>query len=196
MLFDLENPSNNLVGDVKFKSKTSFDSKIQLLNLTYETKTRHYLSECFGEYQEGKMAKFYTDGAWSMHQLAQYFIELIGPADVVISTWTMTENPARILLSLKESGMIRKLTGLFDYRIHDRSPKNFQLISSICDKIALVKCHAKVTTITNDSQGVSIVGSANYSKNLRLEAGTVFMGMDNAQFDKSWIERKIDEATE
>ena len=162
------------------------------LQLTYETKQRNTLDECFGEFQPGVTLKFFTDGAWSMHHLVQYFLEQVGPSELVISTWTLTENPARILLNLKDAGLITALHCLFDYRIQDRSPKSYQLIESFADTIKLTKCHAKVATMLNEDHGVSIVGSANFSKNKRLEAGTVFTNREAALFDRNWIKGLID----
>jgi len=168
--------------------------KVHQLQLTYETKQRQNLEQCFMGFVPDRVFKFFTDGAWSMHHLVQYFLEQIGPAELVISTWTLTENPARILVNLKEAGLITSLHCLFDYRIQDRSPNSYQLIQSIADKIKLTKVHAKVATITQDQKGVSIVGSANFSKNKRLEAGTVFTKRTDAMFDRDWIMKKINES--
>lgn len=176
----------------KAESKLCTDRIIDL-QLTYETKQRNTLDQCFGEFQPGVTLKFFTDGAWSMHHLVQYFLEQIGPSELVISTWTLTENPARILLNLKDACLIKALHCLFDYRIQDRSPKSYQLIESFADTIKLTKCHAKVAAMINDDHGVSIVGSANFSKNKRLEAGTVFTNRDAALFDHDWIKNLIDE---
>jgi len=60
-------------------------SKVELLRLTYETKQRHTLHQCFEGYNEDRVIKFFTDGAWSMHQLVQYFLEQIGPSVVHIN---------------------------------------------------------------------------------------------------------------
>lgn len=190
MLFDVDKKIEEIRND---SGSCNDYSKIALLELTYETKQRLKLEQCFGMYADDQTYKFYTDGAWSMHHLVQYFLEQIGPSIVHISTWTLTENPARILLNLKEAGLIKELHALFDYRIQDRSPKSFQLIQSVCDRIKLTKCHAKVATMVNDQHGVSIVGSANFSKNRRLEAGTVFTSRISALFDQDFIKAKIDE---
>lgn len=162
-----------------------------MLSLTYEQKNKRNLDACFGSFVENQTIKYFTDGAWSMHQLLQYLLEQVGPAVVHLSTWTLTEGPARILLNLKDAGLITELHCLFDYRIEGRTPKTFHLVRSIADSIKLTKCHAKVATMVNDRKGVSIVGSANFSKNNRLEAGTVFTSRESALFDEKWISDKI-----
>lgn len=182
---ELDN-SNDLIA-----SSHLSESKAAMLQLTYETKQKQQIKEVFGGFNIDHTYKFFSDGAWSMHHLVQYFLECIGPSEVVISTWTLTENPARILLNLKEAGLITSLHALFDYRIQDRSPKSYQLIESLADGILLTKCHAKVATLVNDQYGVSIVGSANFSKNKRLEAGTVFTNRADSLFDRNWIYNKI-----
>lgn len=188
-LFSYENES--LAEETNRFGSLAFDAKVHALQLTYETKQRQSLEDCFGEFNTAEVYKYFSDGAWSMHHMVQYFLENIGPSDVHISTWTITEGPARILYNLKEAGLITTLSCLFDYRIQDRSPKSFQLIESISDKIKLTKCHAKIAVMLNQRHGVSIVGSSNFSKNKRLESGTVFTNRDHAIFDFEILKQRI-----
>jgi hypothetical protein len=188
-------PTVNNPDDEETTNAHAYSSKanIELLNLTYETKQKQTIAECFDGFQPNKTFKFFSDGAWSMHHLVQYFLEQTGPADLTICTWTLTEEPARILLNLKELGLIKSLTCLFDYRIQDRSPKSFQLIEGLADSIKLTKAHAKVAAIINDDFGVSIVGSANFSRNRRIEAGTIFTSREAALFDHKWINHYVND---
>lgn len=147
-----------------------------------------------GELVEHKVIKFMSKGAWSMHELLAYLVEKTGPADVHLSAWTMSEDPARVIYKLKEEGLIKKLSCLLDYRIHTNAGDAMQLLLGITDRIALVKTHAKVMVILNKQWGISVVGSANFSRNKRIEAGTIFIHRPSALFEREWIESILNEA--
>lgn len=136
---------------------------------------------------------FMSKGEWSMHELLSYLLQQTGPARVYITTWTITEDPVAKLFLMKEQGLIQELHCILDYRIKDRKPKPFQFLEQTADRILLTKCHAKVTVIENETWQVAIIGSANYSKNPRIEAGIICTDKQISQFHKSWIEQQFDE---
>lgn len=143
--------------------------------------------ESIGELEENKIIKYKSSGSWSTHELLAYLIAKTGPADVYISTWTMGEDPARSIFQLKEKGLIKQLHCLFDYRIDTRAGEAFQFMKSIATTVRLDKCHAKVFVLKNERWGVTVVGSSNFSKNRRIEAGTIFINQEAADFDAHWI---------
>lgn len=147
-----------------------------------------------GNLRQGQIIKYWTNGAWSMHELLEYILQQTGPANVFISTWTITENPARVLHNLVQSGLITNLKCLLDHRIKTRAPHALQLLAGTAHDMAFAKCHAKVTTIENDQWGISIVASANYSRNPRLEAGTIFTNKIDAIFDRKIMQKELDDA--
>lgn len=159
--------------------------------LAGQANTREALHKLLQQLAPDSVLKYYTNGAWSMHQMLDYLLQIIGPAELVMSTWTITEDPARTLLNLKQSGQITAIHALFDYRVRERSAGAHQILSSICDSLALGKCHAKVTVLTNDQWSVSIVGSANFSRNRRMEAGTIFTDKEAVLFDRKMILNEI-----
>jgi hypothetical protein len=54
-----------------------------------------------------------------------------------------------------------------------------------------VKCHAKLLVVINKDWAVSVTGSANLTKNSRLEAGVISCTPAIANFHKSWIENEF-----
>ena len=87
--------------------------------------------------------------------------------------------------------MILELKGIFDYRNGIRKPAELQFLEKISTEIKPAKCHAKVTVLENDNWGISIVGSANYTRNPRIEAGVLFTLKDVAAFERNWIEKEL-----
>lgn len=155
-------------------------------------KSRRTLESIIGELVADQVLQFATAGRWSLHQLLEYVLAQTGPASVWMTTWTITEEPMRVLLNLIKSGSIRELHAVFDYRIESRKPEAFQLASNILTRIKLTKCHAKVLVIQNERWSVTILGSANFSNNPRIEAGTLFTDRASADFHKNWISEVID----
>jgi len=146
-----------------------------------------------GELEQGTSIHFVTHGRWSMHELLGYILFQIGPARVSFSTWTVTEEPIRAIVGLVKEGLITELNCLFDYRIKDRKPEAFQLLQNHVTRLKLGKCHAKVLVAINDRWGVTVIGSANFSKNPRIEAGVIATDLASAQFHEKWILDEIDD---
>lgn len=149
------------------------------------------LEECISELAPNQAQQFVTAGRWSLHQLLEYLLRKTGPCRLWMTTWTITEEPMRILLSLIREGLILELNAVLDYRIEKRKPEAFQLASNIMTNIRLTKCHAKVVVIKNDQWNVTILTSANFSKNPRIEVGTIFTDSESAAFHSKWIDDVI-----
>jgi hypothetical protein len=150
------------------------------------------LESTIGELAHDQCYQFSTAGKWSMHQLLEFVLLKTGPAKVWMTTWTITEEPMRALLDMLQRELITELNAIFDYRIERRKPEAFQLASKIITKIKLTKCHAKVLVIRNDQWNVTVIGSANFSKNPRIEAGCIFTDQKSADFNCSWIDDVIE----
>lgn len=149
------------------------------------------LESCIKQLEPNKVVKYWTNGAWSMHELVEYTLRQIGPAKITFCTWTIGEEAARKLFKLKEEGLIQELHALFDYRVKERAPEAHQLLQVICDSICLTRSHAKVTVFKNELWGVTISGSANYSRNRRIESGTISTYSPDALFDWNFLQNQI-----
>lgn len=136
-----------------------------------------------------------SNGEWSMHQLLLQIIDVIGPADVYISSYAFGETPARIITQLKEKGLIKKLYCLLDDRVESRTAGSMQLISSIADEFATTMTHAKVTLFMNEQHTITVVGSANYTENKRWEAGVISKDKLIFNFYRQFISEAINGAT-
>lgn len=137
---------------------------------------------------------FYSDGAWNMHDLLYYFLKRQGAAKVYLTTWAISEIVMRQLCNFMKDGLITELFALFDYRNTSRKPAELAFIEQNATRIKLAKCHAKVTVIDSESMPVTIVSSANYTRNPRLEAGVIAFSREVADFHKEWILKEICDA--
>lgn len=133
---------------------------------------------------------FWTHGKWSQHDLLALLCRWSGGGIVYLCTWQISEEAVRILGELKNTGIIKELHCVFDYRIKNRKPKPFQLMQHYADSHVLTQIHAKVFTIVGDNP-IAVVSSANLSKNRRIEAGTLFFDDTIVNFYKNNIEHEL-----
>jgi hypothetical protein len=149
------------------------------------------LQDLIGELEPECNYHFSTAGAWSLHDMIALTCQKIGASRLFLSTWTITEEPMRTLFQLIQEGRITELNCLFDYRIEKRKAEAFQLAKVNAARVKLTKVHAKVAVLLNDQWGVSIIGSANLTKNPRIEAGVLSTCRAVAEFHSSWINQEI-----
>lgn len=145
-----------------------------------------------GTIAPGMSVHFATGAQWSMHQLLIYLLTLTGPVDVYMSTWAITESPIREMLAAMQDGLIKTMNCVFDYRIKERNHKALLMAQESFTRIKLTKCHAKVTVLRNDDFGIVVNGSANYTRNPRIEAGVITHDAAIADFHIDWIKRELD----
>lgn len=154
-------------------------------------KANEKLHQVFGQFEQNKSIHYVSLGDWSTHDLLFFLLEQIGPARVYFTTWAISEYAIRQLYQFIEQGLILELKGIFDYRNGIRKPAELQFLQKITTDIKAARCHAKVTVIENDRWGISVVGSANYTRNPRIEAGVLCCDKKVAAFHRDWILREL-----
>ena len=160
-------------------------------NLLTIGKAHEKLHQVFGKVADGQSIHYASLGDWSTHDLLFFLLEQTGPARVYFTTWAISEYAIRQLYGFIEHGLILELKGIFDYRNGLRKPAELQFLQKITTDIKAAKCHAKVTVIENDLWGISVVGSANYTRNPRIEAGVLCCDKQVAAFHRDWILKEL-----
>ena len=160
-------------------------------NLLIIGKANEKLHQVFGKVVDGQSVHYASLGDWSTHDLLFFLLEQTGPARVYFTTWAISEYAIRQLYGFIEHGLILELKGIFDYRNGIRKPAELQFLQKITTDIKAAKCHAKVTVIENDHWGISVVGSANYTRNPRIEAGVLCCDKTVAAFHRDWILKEL-----
>ena len=124
---------------------------------------------------------------WSQHELLRHILNKTGAAKVYIATWSMSAPGAIAMIKLCEDQLITELYAILDWRVKVRCPEAHQLAKFNFTKLTLTTCHAKVTVIENENYNISIVTSANYTNNPRIESGVITESKEIADFHKKWI---------
>ncbi len=150
------------------------------------------LKRLLDQVKEGSTVHFVSDGDWSMHDLVTELLHIYSPADVFITTYAIREFAARQLLNAIDRKQILSVTLLLDARAKTRTPEVYQLANNNFNRIRLTEIHAKVTVIRSAKGSVTIVGSANFTSNPRIEAGVICVNDDVANFHINWIEKTCD----
>lgn len=137
------------------------------------TNSAHILAREIGRIEKERSYHFFSDGRWSIHELIEYLLEITGPADVMLSTFSVSEVAVRSLVMLRKGGKITNLKCLFDKDLPRRKLDLMFFASKVIDRISLMKNHSKVITIKNDNWMIAVNTSANLTPNLRIEAGVI-----------------------
>lgn len=130
-------------------------------------------------------------GGWSMYHFVAYVLNTTGPAHLAFSTWAISEQSARSLVLWKDQGKLLSIDGILDVRARTRHEAAYHLISGHCRQLVLAHCHAKVTVLHNAKWCITILGSANFTENPRIEAGVLCAQPEVGQFHLQWIKNAI-----
>jgi hypothetical protein len=130
---------------------------------------------------------YVSHGHWSLHNLLEWILPKVGPCNLYIATWSLSEDATRSIISLAEQDLIKKIYAILDYRAKNRHEASFFLAQNHFAKIHTTACHAKVTVIQTDTLTLTINGSPNYTNNPRIESGVISVSPSVASFHINWI---------
>lgn len=153
------------------------------------------LKDVVSKVTAGAIIVWVSEKNWSMHELLLALLNTTGPSVVHISSYAMSETPARTLSMLKDAGTITELYCLLDNRVEVRTAKTIQLIKSISNDYALIDTHAKVTIIQNSNWQIAVIGSANYTGNERYESGVIIESKEAVDQQLFWIKKALKDGT-
>lgn len=112
-----------------------------------------------------------TNGGFSLINLIENCLEQVGPADVVISTWTAADADLRMAEEFLRNGLIESLRFLVDASFYSRKPEYCRMLIDEFGEGAIraSKSHAKFVLIGSDKWNLVIRTSANLNENKRTE---------------------------
>lgn len=153
-------------------------------------------ADMLGLIQHGINKHFYTRGAFDLVQLVLYVLAQTGPADVVISSYSVSEQTLKTLQRMVEGGEIASIRFLIDNRVRSISPKPFSfLVESFPGCYRCLALHAKVALISNENWKITIVGSQNATHNPKLERGIIHTDPKIFEFDKQVLYDEFEHGT-
>lgn len=112
-----------------------------------------------------------TYGQFSLIDLIQATLEITGPADVTISTWSSGFYDLEAAKNFRDSGLIRRILFVMDSGRAKRGQAGVHEVADIFgeDSYIQIRTHAKFVLIRNEDWDVAITSSMNLNKNIRVE---------------------------
>lgn len=132
-----------------------------------------------------------TSGQFGALDIIRATLDVRGPTDVDITTWTVGPNDADVLIGLVDSGRITRLRLLLDGSLRGRQEAVFSLLTNALgpDAIRTMGTHAKLARVGD----VVITTSANLSKNTRMELFSITRDAEFAEWCKQTFDTLFDE---
>lgn len=122
----------------------------------------------------GSIEPFMHKGDWAIHEVLPSLLSAIGPANIRIATFSISEDSLRPLFFLSDERMITGLNLLLDATVKRHKLDLFLFASNITPEIRIDSCHAKLLLVENENYRFGIAGSANLNQNHRWESGVYF----------------------
>lgn len=125
-----------------------------------------------GELARGGRVSGVTKGQFGLTELIGAVLGQTGPADVVVWTWSIHHDDARLFAGMRARGLITRFTTLIDRSFPARQPlRCAPLVEALgSDNIYCTNNHAKVVLVsTADGWRVVIQSSMNCNRNFRFE---------------------------
>jgi hypothetical protein len=185
MLFDVFNNSNTTKDDPPTPTAHQSGTGDHSLILTSELADLHTTVPVL---LPGTVYDFISFGQWSLAHILIYILSLTGPADVYATTYGLSPDVVRKLVEAKEKGMIREMTMVMDWKIRTYKAEAY-FVAEQNFKTRLCSIHAKVTVVINETWGVIIQGSANYTRNNKIENNIITVDRERAIMHAQWISK-------
>ena len=127
--------------------------------------------EAIGEIPPGAEIYGFTKGQFCIINVIEHCLKQIGPADVVICTWSAASGDIRAASRLCAENAIKSLKFIVDFSFKSRKPEFCQELADTFggDCIRVTSCHAKFVTMKSATHSLVIRTSMNLNYNPRFE---------------------------
>lgn len=137
----------------------------------------------------GVIEPFMHKGDWAIHDVLPCLLSAIGPAEVRITTFSVSEDSLRPLFFEVEEKQITRLKMVLDMTVKRHKLALLLFAAGISPEIRIDSCHAKLLLVENEQYRFGIVGSANLNQNHRWENGFYFTAGRHYDYFKEMFEK-------
>lgn len=109
---------------------------------------------------------------FSLYDIVDVLLPVIGPADVAVSTWTMSRLHMERVRRLLDDGTFRSFVLILDRSFPTRQPAYASELRAVLGNgldLRLTKTHAKFVTLSAGDWRIVVRSSGNYNQSPRLE---------------------------
>lgn len=138
-----------------------------------------------------------TFGQFSLLDLIEAALDITGPADVAISTWSAGFYDVEAAERFRDSGKIRRIRFVMDSSAK-RGQATVGDVGELfgADSVRATRSHAKFALITNDDWAITITSSMNLNLNPRCEQFEMTDDVDRTALFMGFVDALWDELPE
>lgn len=137
-----------------------------------------------------------TYGQFSLIDLIQATLDITGPADVTVATWSAGFYDLEAAKNFRDDGRIRSIRFIMDSGRQKKGQAGVHDIDELFgeDSIITIRTHAKFVLIRNDDWDVCITSSMNLNKNIRCEQFEMTDDVERCEMFEAFVGAAFDEA--
>ena len=136
------------------------------------------------------IAPYMHRGEWAVHEVLPMLVERMGPCDIRLATYMVSDESLRVLGGLK----VRSLRLIVDMTVQRHKLPLLLFAENMLGDVRLDACHAKVLLMESDTKQFGIVGSANLNLAHRWESGFYFTKGKHYEYFRQQFERAYTDA--
>lgn len=145
------------------------------------------------EVKEGCGYHLELNSKWSLHHIVVHCIKLIGRCQLHFATYAIKQYQASLFCDMLNDNLISEITALCDYRLSVTDQNAHDLLLKNCKHFGLMRTHAKLVCLRNKHTALTIVSSANFTSNTKLDVAVITVNSAITDARIEWIKHYINE---
>lgn len=139
----------------------------------YLTDKYNLVKDLLPSLEAGRSYGLFSFGQWELRHVIFHIARLIGPCEVVSTTYGLGPRAARAIVQALDTGIFTSFMFLYDNKVREYKDEAHNICASRFP-VKLTSIHAKITVLRNEKHAVLVAGSANWSdSNNKIEYTTV-----------------------
>lgn len=124
----------------------------------------------------------YMSNALQVADILKWVLEQTGPADVQMTSFSISEEFLRRIFFIEKEGLVRSLDIVLDFKATNKTLLLWNFIAQTVKNCYLADNHSKILLVSNENWKVAVVMSQNLTRGNRYESG--FISTDHVAFDR------------
>lgn len=124
----------------------------------------------------------YMSNALQVADILQWILDQTGPADVGLTSFSISEEFLRRIFFIEREGLVRSLDIVLDFKATNKTLILWPFIAQTVQNCYLADNHSKILLVSNESWKVAAVMSQNLTRGNRYESGLI--STDQSVFDR------------
>ncbi len=124
----------------------------------------------------------YLSNALQVADILKWILDQTGPADVQMTSFSISEEFLRRIFFIEKEGLVRSLDIVLDFKATNKTLILWNFIAQTVKNCYLADNHSKILLVSNENWKVAVVMSQNLTRGNRYESGSV--STDPVAFDR------------